>query len=48
MSMLDEEYQQDFAKLMEWTNNVEAFEEDIMDLLKCQHEDEIKVKALHR
>ena len=42
IELLDEEYQQDLDILYEWTKNVEDYEEDILALLRCRHEDSLR------
>ena len=42
IDLLDDEYDQDLDVLYEWTKNVEDYEEDILALLRCQHEDSIR------
>lgn len=45
VDLLDEEFQQDLDVLHEWTENVEDYEENILELLRCQNEDANKIKV---
>ena len=45
--LLDDEHETDVAELMNWSSDVDQFEEDIFTLLKFHHQDAIRTKDLH-
>ncbi len=47
LDLLDEEHLNDLGKLDEWSRHTAEFEDNIFALLKCHHDDEIKIKSLH-
>ncbi len=47
LDLLDEEFFSDLARIEEWSRDASEYHEHVRQLLKCKHEDEIRIKEMH-